>query len=272
VVVLSAVAVGLILLLFASPLFAFSSKRTKSTSPAPLHAASVTARCPASEHVLFGGFQGQLRDSSLTPPIVIPIGMRITGSGNQVTVDGQDFTGSGTRRSRLTVTAYCYPGPAPTKATATKRVAHGSGSVTATCPAGKVVVAAGFASQAGASHGHNVNRVERMGTNRVRVALANPQGGSSSLTAIAYCGTGTIPTVVSKTISLAKGSAGTAKIRCPSGKSVTFGGYIAEAVSANPGPGIYALRIGADNSQVWSVTGRNIGSRRGKLTALAYCR
>src|SRR5439155_9029775 len=123
------------------------------------------------------------------------------------------------------------------------------------------VLAAGFASQTGINHGHDINRIERTSANKVRVSLVNSQRGTSTLTAIAYCGKGPAPTLASKSVSVGPGHLATAAVKCPSGKSVRFGGVTADAsIASGSHPVIYPIRITADNTTVWSVTGRNIGT------------
>jgi len=271
-VALGAAASIAVVVLLAVPVFAFSSTSSRSKDVEGLHAASVSARCAGNTHVQFGGYQYQLSyPLDLQRPTVVATGMRITAS-NQLTVDGQGFSPSG-KTSRLTATAYCYPGPAPSKATNTAVIRHQAGGVTATCPAGKVVVAAGFASQAGTGHGHDVNSIERIAANKLRVTLVAAQQVTASLTAIAYCRSGPAPTLVSKSVAIAPGHLATARAKCPSGSSLAFGGVIAEAHIGNEKrPVIYPVRISADNTTVWRVSGRNAGLAGGKLTALAYCR
>ena len=64
-----------------------------------------------------------------------------------------------------------------------------------------------------------------------------------------------------KSVTIAKGHAGTVRAKCPSGTSLTFGGVGADAsIESGSHPVIYPMRISADNTTVWRVSGWNIGT------------
>jgi hypothetical protein len=189
-------------------------------------------------------------------------GMRRTAV-NQLTVDGYNLGG---QPLSLTAFAYCGKGPAPSKATSTVRITS-AGTATATCPAGKVVVAGGFAASP-----HTVlalTRMERVAANQLRVSAYLRYGLTkrSLLTAIAYCGTGRAPTVVSNTQPLPK-TGGNVEAKCPTGKTIVFGGVIARAVGYNP----LVFVMAAIDQQTWRVRESTDKHAAATVTSLAYCR
>jgi hypothetical protein len=176
--------------------------------------------------------------------------------------------------SRLTAVAYCDRGKVPSVASQTVPVpGQRSATATATCPAGKVVVGGGYNTGATTQHQESVVRLERSSSTQWRVSAANLVSRSTSLTAIAYCGPGPAPKVHSATVSMAGGHGATARVHCPSGTSIVFGGLLATSPAAH---GTVALVVPfswtAASKSEWDVTGVNLGGATGTLVALAYCR
>ncbi len=237
--------------LVAVPAFAYASRSTHtkvitSGKNGPVFGSS-TATCPSGQHVLFGGFSNGVA------------GMRRTAN-NQLTVDGYNLGGP---PLWLTSFAYCGKGPLATKATRTV-IIRTFGSATATCPAGKVVVAGGFAATR-----HSVvavTRLERVAANRLLVSAYLRYGitKQTALTAIAYCGAGPVPKQVSKTLTLSS-DGGRARATCPAGTKLAFGGVIAKRSGSDP-PLVFSMV--AQGQDTWQVR----ESAAGTLTALAYCR
>ena len=243
---LSAVVGVLVCVMVAAPVSAFVSRRTHVVIlPAGASFGSSTATCPTGQHVLFGGFKNGLE------------GMRRTAS-NRWTVYASLSPLS------LSSFVYCGYGPIASKATSTVEIRYradidqASGSATARCPAGTVVVAGGFATTP-----HSVVYVtglERVAADLWRV-WAYPHGGThAALTSIAYCGPGPAPKLVSRTIK--NYVSGPVRATCPAGRQLVFGGAI---VKASYGASLGTLR--AKNQSTWTVGG--IGE---DMTALAYCR
>jgi hypothetical protein len=213
--------------------------------------ASSTAKCPAGEHVLSGGFLNGVA------------GMRRVTS-NEWRVDGYNLGGSGNPKSiRLTSYANCGTGPVPEERTKTVEISS-FGIATATCPSGKVVIGGGFAASPHAVVA--ITRLERTASNKLRVSAYLRYGMTkqAKLTAIAYCGAGPAPTPVSKTRTLGA-DGGIVRAACPAGKSVTFGGVIAAASGSAP-PLVFAMQT--EGPTRWKVR----ESTAGTLTSLAYCR
>jgi len=246
VVVLACVAVAV-------PAFAYTTRSTHTnvirSGKGPVFGSS-TATCPKGQIVLFGGFSNGVA------------GMRRTAS-NQLTVDGYNLGGP---PLWLSAFAYCGRGTPPTKATNTIKVST-FGTATATCPAGRVVVAGGFAASP-----HSViavTRLERVGVNRLRVTAYLRYGLTKHtlLTAIAYCGKGPAPKLVSHTETLPK-SGGNSQATCPAGTKLTFGGVIAK------GSGYHPLVFGmvAVGQDTWRVRDSTDKRAPSTLTSLAYCR
>ena len=260
----------------AAPVFAFVSRSTHMTAVrAPLTVASSTATCPAGQHVLFGGFDVSPPRSGRRNQSGIATGMRRTAN-DRWTVDAFN-AGEPTAKGvigpspplSVSSMAYCGFGPVPSKATSTVQIRIGrraSGSATARCPAGTVVVAGGFASTA-----HSlvaVTGLERVAADQWRVTAYLPAAIAGStvvgLTSVAYCGPGPAPKLASRTIKSPIG--GTARATCPVGTTLAFGGAIVPTGSA--GSDItYLKTLRAETQSRWSAGG--VG---GKLTALAYCR
>ena len=95
-------------------------------------------------------------------------------------------------------------------------------------------------------------------------------GGATSLTAIAYCGPGPAPKLVSRTVDTG-GVTSAVRATCPAGRHLVFGGAILTGVEDFF---LQTLRVPAKTKDAWAVTGYGGDSRldTAKLTALAYCR
>jgi hypothetical protein len=278
---LSAVVGALACVVLAAPVSAFVSRRTHITIvPAVppvipnqgsgqgtlrVTFGSSTATCPTGQHVLFGGFENVATGMRRTA------NDRWTAGGFNVFVDIQGA--SNTPRSLYSM-AYCGRGPVPSKATSTVEIRYrsgrASGSATARCPAGTVVVAGGFATTP-----HSavfVTGLERVAADLWRVSAdVNPNLSAThtALTSIAYCGPGPAPKLVSKTVTsfVHGGGLGLARATCPVGTHLVFGGAI---VTGLGDPFLQTLRVPLNTKNTWAVTGR--GGSDGRLTALAYCR
>jgi len=135
----------------AASVLAFASRSTHLVAvlTAPQTSVSSTATCPAGQHVLFGGFDVSMRETT-----GFATGMRRTAS-DAWTVDadnlGRIVGDEGFEPSPIGVSSfvYCGFGAVPSKATSTVELRYprrSFGSTTAQFPAGTVVVARGFAS------------------------------------------------------------------------------------------------------------------------------
>jgi len=262
--VLSAVLGTLACVVVAAPVYAFVSRRTHVSAVPPSAEEAVTfgsstATCPAGQHVLFGGFDGG------------EAGMRRTADNRwtvySFTVHVPDASASSTSVASM---VYCGYGPVASKVTSTVEIRYrlskpATGSATARCPSGTVVVAGGFATTP-----HSVVLVDalsRVAPDLWRVSARLMLGTHTALTSIAYCGPGPAPKLVSRSIRSLLG--GTARATCPAGTTLAFGGGIVEGSSAFDDTSLQTLR--AETRSRWSVGGYD-GGPRGKLTALAYCR
>jgi hypothetical protein len=266
---LSAAVAVLACVVVAAPVSAFVSRATHITIvpdtivpdlPPPTYGSywvnfgSSTATCPTGQHVLFGGFKWGMS------------GMRRTAS-NRWTVYGWNFSifleGANNSPLSMSSRAYCGYGPVPSKATSTVVIRYRSdresGSATARCPEGTVVVAGGFATTPNTVVA--VTGLERVAADLWRVSAYIPVDITrhAALTSIAYCGPGPAPKLVSRTIRTL--TDGPAFATCPVGKHLAFGGAIVKGSN----PSLETLR--ARTQRTWSV-----GGYGEKLTALAYCR
>jgi len=247
----------------AVPASAYTTRRVHSvvlpTSTGKLEASPV-ATCPGAEHVQFGGFVGT-GSAGLS-------GMR-RSADNRWTADGiVPPSGYGAQfRGKMTAIAYCGSGPVPLKVTHSMRMGE-SGAVTATCPAGTVVVAGGFATSPQSFV--VIKDLERFGTDRWRVFAERYFGRSRTiLTSIAYCGAGPAPYLAISFVSLSAAHV-TTVTDCPAGRSLLFGGV--RITTRTPKPelaGVTAMKAPTPTS--WRVAaGSTTGA--GRLAALAYCR
>jgi len=263
---LSAVVGVLACVVIAAPVDAFVSRRTRVTIvPVPVEYpnetfGSSTATCPSGQHVLFGGFKNGFS-------------MRRTAN-NRWTVYGSNSAAPpyGSAPISLSSYVYCGYGPIPSKATSTVEIRYRpgrgwSGSATARCPAGTVVVAGGFATTPHTSI--TVTDLERVASDLWRVS-GGSGGVTTSLTSIAYCGPGPAPKLVSQTVETG-GVISAARATCPVGRHLVFGGAILTGVND---VFLQTLRVPAKTKNAWAVTGYggNGRPRSAKLTALAYCR
>jgi len=248
---------------FAGPVSAFVSRATHITivaTPAVSTRSSIavrfgssTATCPTGQHVMFGGFKWGTS------------GMRRTAS-NRWTVYGWNVAISveGANNSPLSMSsmAYCGFGPLASKATSTVEIHYDPsgrvGSATAQCPAGTVVVAGGFATTPNSAV--LVTGLERVAADRWRVSAHLLQTTAhAALTAIAYCGSGPAPKLVSRRIKHYR--FGPVHATCPVGRHLVFGGAIVKGYS------VFLETMRAKNQTTWTV-----GGSAGDMTALAYCR
>jgi len=256
----------LVCVVVAAPVYAFASRRTHITMAVVpgtssegtygVAFGSSTATCPTGQHVLFGGFENAAT------------GMRRTANDRWTTYSFMiGNPGQPNPPLSLYSMAYCGYGPVASKATSTVEIRYRSGrpsgSATARCPAGTVVVAGGFATS---PHSYVVvTGLERVAADLWRVS-AYPVLSTThtALTSIAYCGPGPAPKLVSRTI---KTRAYNSFVRatCPAGRQLVFGGAI---VTGPFDPFLQTLR--ARTQSTWAVTG--YAGQEGKLTALAYCR
>jgi hypothetical protein len=258
----------------AVPAFAFASRSTTRVVVSPMRRGAATATCPIGEHVSFGGFIDEFKPPPMTigHSAVFPTGMRRTAP-DRWTVTGQsEAIGTG---SHLSAVAYCDRGNVPISASSTISL-PGSRALTAiaTCPAGTVVVGGGYSSGSSPTHVEAVGQLLALSSTQWEVSMLNLVNVPTTITAIAYCATGTAPSAHRTTLTLAAGKGGTARISCPSRTSLVFGGV---DTSEPTGPSrssalVFPFSLTASSPTQWVVTGYNDGTRAGTLDAVAYCR
>jgi len=160
----------------------------------------------------------------------------------------------------------------------------------ASCPEGTALSASGFKTTTNETVGVIVNKLDPRGValKAGATALSGPPDGGE-LTATAYCAKpseGKL-TRVTKGTSIPAGGSGNATVTCPKGTSVRNGGFQAEldpppvmmrrnqAVTKSgglpPGRGVTVTGLKRVSKREWRATGRNAGSQKGKLTAIAQC-
>jgi hypothetical protein len=271
--VVSGAAIVLVCVALAAPVFAFAARATQTVIVRKDSSGSATATCPKGEHVSFGGLIAQFVPPPNAPgrPAVFPEGMRRTAPNRWTVIGESAAIGTG---SRLTSIAYCDRGSVPAAAAKTVSLAaHHTASVTATCPAGTVVVGGGFKSGASPQHQELLSQLQATSSTQWRVTMRNIAKFPTTLTALAYCSAGPAPTLHSATAALPGEKGGTARASCPNGTALVFGGLLA----VSPGSGVDSADIepfsfSAPSTKQWVVGGYNAGARAGSLEALAYCR
>jgi hypothetical protein len=258
----------------AVPAFGFASRSTRTVVVPQLAERSVTATCPGGEHVSFGGVIGEFKPPPKTTghPVVYPTSMHRTAA-NRWTVSGQSETvGTG---SHLSAVAYCDRGTVPSVASSTVRLPGFSAKTAiATCKAGSVVVGGGFSSGSSLTHVEYVGQLDRESTTQLAVSMVNIVKDATTVTAIAYCAKGPAPTEHSTSLTLAGRKGGTARVNCPTGTSLVFGGVIVSPPigTVKSFSGVLPFSWIAQSPTQWVVTGYNIGNLPGTLVAVAYCR
>jgi hypothetical protein len=76
-------------------------------------------------------------------------------------------------------------------------------------------------------------------------------------------------------LTIAGHKGGTARVSCPAGTSLVFGGVIVSPPSRSPVKKFSAVvpfSWAAQSTTRWVVTGYNLGTNSGTLAAVAYCR
>ena len=239
---------------------------------AKLRQGAATAVCPKGEHVSSGGIIGQFRPPVGEGPEMFPEGMRRTAA-NKWTVYG--LNNAALTGSRLTAVAYCDHGAVPTVAQHTVSLPGLKvASAVATCPAGSVVVGGGYNSASSPGHLEIVIRFALLSPRDLVVSMGNFRTAATTLTAIAYCGHGVAPTEASSAVTLGAHKGGTARVNCPSGTSIVFGGVVTNSpgTSVKSFANLAPFSWSAASTKQWVVTGYNVGNLAGTLFAVAYCR
>lgn len=148
--------------------------------------ASATAKCPSGMRLAAGGFRADIAPS---------------GNGALVYVDGLERVGKskwrasaindGSAPGKVEALAYCYAGSYPVSTvTQSVLVSPGNtGSVTATCPAGKTVAFGGVRSEHYGSGGGELqlSSMRRFGKRGWKVSALKFVNEIGRLTAVAYC-------------------------------------------------------------------------------------
>jgi hypothetical protein len=269
--VLTSGAAVVVSIALSTPVFAFASAATRGIVVPKLASRSVTATCPKGEHVSFGGVVAQFDAPPRSGAIVLPEEMRRTAS-NRWTVTGTST--SNTVGSRLTAVAYCDHGSVPSSVSKSVTIAgRRTGSATATCPAGKIVVGGGYETGASTAHQEIVVRLEAISPTHWAVTVLNIASAVTTLTAVAYCAPASAVHEHSTTLHLRAHEGGTARVTCPTGTSVVFGGLLAHSyVSGTKTAVIAPFSWTAESTTQWVVTAYNAGNSSGSLDAFAYCR
>jgi len=275
VVGLGAGAVVVVCVAVAVPAFGFTSRSTHTVVVSELKDGTATAICPKGEHVSFGGVIGEFKPPPKTTghPAVYPTSMHRTAPGRW-TVTGQSETvGTG---SHLSAVAYCDPGTVPRRVSSTVRLpGHDAKTALATCPAGTVVVGGGYSSGSSFANVEYVGQLDLNSSTQLAVTMVNLVKAATTVTAIAYCAAGVAPVEHTTTMTLAGHKGGTARVSCPTGTSLVFGGVLVSPPSGSSVTNFSAVipfSWTAQSTTQWVVTGYDLGTSSGTLAAVAYCR
>jgi hypothetical protein len=262
--------------ILAVPAYAFVSRSTKAIVIPKGSTASITAKCPAGEHVSFGGvmsqFTGPITSTNPNARLVFTTGVHRLGTNPAaVAVTAVNPRAAG---AHFTAVGYCDRGSVPTVESKTVRLgAFGIAVAEANCPAGTVGVGGGYASGSGP---HNVEYLLALGMitdTQLGVAVANLTKVPTTVTALVYCSSVTAPTEFDKTVSVGGHKLVSAEVTCPAGTKLAWGGLAASVPSGTP-PNISAvipLSWYAPTATQWKVTAYNLGTKAGSITAAAYC-
>jgi hypothetical protein len=148
-------------------------------------------------------------------------------------------------------------------------------SATATCPRGEHVSFGGLIAEfqgppKAAGHAAEFpTSMSRVGSDRWSVTgQSNSISASGHLSAVAYCGRGTVATTVSRTAPLPGSRALSATATCPARTVVVAGGYRSGSGSTHlEGLG----QLVAPTSTRWEVSMLNLTRAATTITAIAYC-
>jgi len=275
IVGLASGAIVVVCVALAVPAFGFASRSTHTVVVSELKNGAATATCPRGEHVSFGGVIGEFKPPPKTTghPALYPTSMRRTAP-NRWTVTGQSETiGTG---SHLSAVAYCDPGTVPRRASNTVRLpGNDAKTAIATCPPGTVVVGGGYSSGSSFPNVEYLGQLDLNSSTQLAVTMVNLVKAATIVTAIAYCAAGVAPTEHTTTLTLAGRKGGTARVRCPTGTSLVFGGVLVSPPSGSSVKDFSAVvpfSWTAQSTTQWVVSGYNLGSNSGTLAAVTYCR
>jgi hypothetical protein len=251
----------------------WTDTHNKSVTLTPAHTGSVTAVCPAGERAAAGGIGAPVTLPLFLHEAVFPQGMFMNAAQTGWAVTGSN---GGVPSSALTARVYCNKHGLLT--VVSKKVTapiHHKTTATATCPAGKFVLAAGFSTPATANARFSPNAMLthlRATAGKVSAAIV-VFDATTTLTAIAYCGTGPAATEKAATANISFGSGVKMVVAtCPSGTHFMFGGVDGGFSYPTPGPQIALFSMSSPSIGKWQVSGFNTDTTAAALTAYAYCR
>jgi hypothetical protein len=254
----------------------WTNAATKSVTVTAGHAGSVTATCPAGERAAAGGLSAALKLPLYSHEAVLPQAMYMNGAQT-----GWSVVGSNSGLASGTLTARVYCDKHDLRSVVVKKVTAPAGHKTtsvATCPAGKVVLGAGFstpASPRGTYMPPNsiVTHLRATATKVIVAVIA--LYATTTVSAMAYCGAGPAATEIAAAVNI-NAAAGERAVAatCPSGKHLLFGG-VDGAFSyplAKGTPQVVPFGMSSPSTTKWQVGGYNGVATAAPLTAYAYCR
>ena len=235
--------------------------------------ATATAACPAGERAQLGGITG-----TLVAPVyasgsaIFPQAMYLDST--QTKVKTRCGVNGGSADGVLTSYAYCSAHPLRTVVSKTVSVATNTfKAATATCPAGTVVLNAGFKIPVGSLGGPPNAAIQKLLATAHTVTVRVVAFNATSFTAIAYCGPGAALTATSAQVFMASPTTHLTTVTavCTSGKHLMFGGFDAQFPSLLASGTVLPFAMWAPSVSEWSVAGYNPGATSASLKAIAYC-
>jgi len=247
---------------------------SKSITLSPATYGEVGVSCPHGEHVAFGGYFGDYRQTSLVSRSSLVMGMWPDTTTKWSVSGYENESPAAKEKGTLTSIGYCEKGAAPTivKGATVKVAADHTGAALAQCPRRTVVVGDGFSitKRSGFGIAALVTELHRTSSRVIEVSVL--AYNDSSVTAYALCGAGAAPVETVVTQTMAARGGGSVAADCPSGKSLVFGGLSAQDGEHAPSPAVFPFSMKATAAGL-AVSGYNASlTTPGGLTAISYCR
>lgn len=250
---------------------------------------TATAKCPANQHVAFGGFK-----------IDTTVGHNHGGFGgaNGYTwLEGMGPKGGDTDQwtvtaensgsdhdGKVTSYGYCRKGAKPKVVKENAIVLPSAANdqfrnVKAKCPDGKNVIGGGWSAKTATlstQHYLDIMGLQRTADDTWQVSVVNDTGEQQKVTAIAVCGKGKAPKMSTDTEHIpAVNVTKTAVATCPEGTNAMFGGFRGDSDSLS-GRNAFAFSFSLQGDDAIAVHGGQnyVGDNHeaSSLTAFAYCK
>jgi hypothetical protein len=230
----------------------------------------VTAECPAGEQATAGGIGVAVTPALDTNNGVLPRAMFLNSAQTGWTVAAFDLFFPGV----LTARVYCDKHPLFTVVSKKVTAVAGELTASATCPAGKFVLSAGYSFPALTTNPASFITHLRATAGKVTATIVVKATLLTTLKAYAYCGPGPRATETAAAVNIGgRSSLKTVVATCPSGLHFLFGGF--DGAYTLLGPHVIPFSMSSPSIGKWQVSGLDDippGTGPAPLTAYAYCR